>query len=112
MGSKMRNQIVNYDGSITASPQQLVFPQSVEEIQAVMRDAGRYPGPVRAMGSHHSLTPCASSDGTVINMSRMTQDGAIDREKMTFTAQGGLQIIEASKALRTQGLQMMLNIEI
>lgn len=108
----MRNQIVNYDGSITASPQQLVYPQSVEEIQAVMRDAGRYPGPVRAMGSYHSLTPCASSDGTVINMSRMTQVGAIDREKMTFTAQGGLQIIEASKALRAQGLQMMLNIEI
>src|SRR5215469_16382932 len=108
----MPSQIVNYDGSIAASPQQLVYPQTAEEIQAVMRDGGWYPGPVGAMGSYHSLTPCASSDGTVINMSRMTQVVLIDRAGMTFTAQGGLQIIEASKALRAQGLQMMLNIEI
>jgi len=30
----MSNQVVNYDGSITATPQQLVYPETVEEIQA------------------------------------------------------------------------------
>ena len=32
------NTIVNYDGSITTYPRQLVFPQTVEEIQAVLKD--------------------------------------------------------------------------
>jgi FAD/FMN-containing dehydrogenase len=105
-------QVVNYDGSITASPQQLVYPQSVGEIQAILRDAEHYPSPIRAMGSYHSLTPCASSDGTIVNMSQMKNIIAIDTASSTFTAQAGLQMIEASRALREQNLQMMLNIEI
>src|SRR5271170_5961452 len=108
----MPNQVVNYDGSIIVSPQQLVYAETVEEIQAILRDPVRFPGPVRAMGSYHSLTPCASSDGTIINMSRMAQVVGIDSANLTFTAQAGLQILDASKALRSQGLQLMLNIEI
>jgi hypothetical protein len=108
----MANQVVNYDGSITASPQQLVYPQTVDEIQAILRDPISYPSPVRAMGNYHSLTPCASSDGTIVNLSKMAQVVAIDKTNLTFTAQAGMQIIDASKALRVQNLQMMLNIEI
>ncbi|HKW98306.1 MAG TPA: FAD-binding protein [Bryobacteraceae bacterium] len=108
----MANTIVNYDGSITASPQQLVYPGSVEDIQAVLRDPARYPAPVRAMGSYHSLTPCASSDGTVLNMSRMNRIVNIDETNKTVTAQAGLEYVDASKALRDRDLQFMLNIEI
>ncbi len=108
----MPNQVVNYDGTIAAHPQQLVFPQTVDEIQAVLRDPEQYPSPVRAVGSYHSLTPCASSDGTMINMSKMNQVVNIDGAAMTFTAQAGLQIIQASQALREHNLQFMLNIEI
>lgn len=108
----MANQVVNYDGSITAAPQQLVYPQTVDEIQAILRDPVRYPSPVRAMGNYHSLTPCASSDGTIVNLSKMAQVVAIDKANLTLTAQAGMQIIDASKALRAQNLQMMLNIEI
>ena len=108
----MANQVVNYDGSITASPQQLVYPKSVDEIQAILRDPVTYPSPVRAMGNYHSLTPCASSDGTIINMTKMASVVAIDAANLRFTAQAGMQIIDAANALRAQKLQMMLNIEI
>lgn len=54
----MANQVVNYDGSITAAPQQLVYPKTAEEIQAILRDPVGFPSPVRAMGNYHSLTPC------------------------------------------------------
>jgi len=108
----MPNQVVNYDGSIVFSPQQLVYPETVEEIQAILRDPVTYPSPVRAMGHYHSLTPCASSNGTIINMSHMAKVVGIDSTNLTFTAQAGVQIIDASKALRAQNLQMMLNIEI
>lgn len=108
----MPGPIVNYDGSITTSPKELIYPETVEQIQSVVRDPARFPSPVRAMGSYHSLTPCASSDGTIVNMSRMIQIVAIDNANRTFTAQAGLQFIEASKALRARDLQFMTNIEI
>ncbi len=108
----MPSSVVNYDGSITATPQQLVYPETVEELRAVLRDPARYPSPVRALGSYHSLTPCASSDGTMLNMSRMKRVLRIDPAGQTFTAEAGLQFIEASRALREHGLQFMTNIEI
>ena len=108
----MPNQIVNYDGSITAAPKQLVYPQTVQEIQTILRDAATYPSPVRAKGSYHSLTPCVSTDGTVVDMTHMAQVLKIDKANNTFTAQAGMQIIDASKALRAEGLQFMTNIEI
>ena len=108
----MPNQVSSYDGSITFTPQQLIYPTSVDQIQAILRDPATYPSPVRAMGSYHSLTPCGATSGTTINMSKMNQAIAIDSADMTFTAQAGMQIHEASDALRAQKLQMMLNIEI
>jgi len=108
----MVNMIWNYDGGITATPAQLVYPESVAEIQSLLRDTDRYPGPVRAMGSYHSLTPCVSSDGTIINMSRMNKVVKIDPQNMTFTAEAGLEFIAASRALREHNLQFITNIEI
>jgi UDP-N-acetylenolpyruvoylglucosamine reductase len=108
----MAKSVVNYDGSISADPQQLVQPKSVEEIQAVLRDTARYPSPVRAKGSFHSLTPCAASDGTMVDMSKMNAVIAIDKGNQTITAQAGVQFIKASDALREEDLQFMTNTEI
>src|ERR1700677_3037775 len=108
----MPTMIVNYDGSITTNPQIVIYPQNVDEIQAALRDTSVYPGPVRAKGSYHSLTPCASTDGTMLDMSQMTQVVQVDTANNIFTAQAGLQVIDASKALRQYNLQLMTNIEI
>ena len=108
----MPASITNYDGSIVTTPQQVVRPETVEEIQAVFREPGRFPSPVRAMGSYHSLTPCASSTGTIVDMKGMKKVIRIDPKAMTFTAQAGLELIDASQLLRKRKLQFMLNIEI
>ena len=71
----MSSSITNYDGSIVTTPQQLVHPKSVEELQDdPARQRDKYPGPVRAMGSNHSLTPCASSTGTIVDMDGLNRD--------------------------------------
>jgi FAD/FMN-containing dehydrogenase len=103
----------NYDGGIASTPVQLVTPTSVAEIQSILRDAKRYPSPVRAMGSYHSLTPCASADGgTIIRMSGLKRIVGIDRDRTAITAEAGLEFVEASRALREQRLQFHTNIEI
>ena len=108
----MSTTVTNYDGSIVATPQQVVRPASVEDLQDILKNPARFPGPVRAFGSYHSLTPCASSDGTMVNMKGLNKVIAIDPAAMTLTAQAGLEMIEAAEALRRQDLQFMLNIEI
>jgi FAD/FMN-containing dehydrogenase len=104
--------IANYDGSITMMPKQVVRPTTVAEIQDVMRDTARFPSPVRAMGSCHSLTPCMATDGTIVEMKGMDKVLDIDEANKTITAQAGLQIVDASDALRDRALQLMTNIEI
>ena len=108
----MPTRIVNYDGSIAMTPQQVVRPTTVAEIQEVLRDTAKYPAPVRAMGSCHSLTPCFATDGTIIDMRGMNRVVQIDTSNNTFTAEAGLQIVEASDALRDRERQFFTNIEI
>jgi UDP-N-acetylenolpyruvoylglucosamine reductase len=104
--------ITNYDGGIVTTPQQHVHPKSVQELQEILRDRTKYPSPVRAMGSNHSLTPCAASTGTVVSIDGFTKIVKIDTAKKTLMAQAGLQLVDAAAALRKMGLQFMLNIEI
>ena len=108
----MSKSITNYDGGIVTTPQQVVRPTTVETLQEIMRDTVKYPGPVRAMGSYHSLTPCASSTGTIVDMDGLNKVLRIDAEAMTITAQAGVQLVDAAAALRKLNLQFMLNIEI
>ena len=108
----MGRTITNYDGSLVTVPQQIATPKSVEELQNILRQPGKYPSPVRAMGSYHSLTPCASSPGTVVRMEGMKKVVRVDAENMTFTGQAGMEIIEANRMLRKMNLQFILNIEI
>ena len=104
--------IINYDGAIVTTPREFVHPSTVEELQAILRDTVRYPGPVRAMGSNHSLTPCAASTGTIVSMGAFNRIVRIDPEKMTLTAEAGMQLVDAAAVLRKQNLQFILNIEI
>ncbi len=108
----MANAVSSYDGSIVSTPQELVRPESVEELQTILKQRDRYPSPVRAMGSFHSLTPCAASPGTIVDMKGLDKVISIDAKAMTFTAQAGMQMIDAASALRALNLQFMLNIEI
>jgi len=108
----MSHQITNYDGGIVTCPQQLVYAETVNQIQAIMKDPVRFPGPVRAMGSFHSLTPCASSSGTIINMSSMKRIIDIDETNMTLHAEAGLELVDAAKELRSKNLQFVTNVEI
>jgi FAD/FMN-containing dehydrogenase len=108
----MSSTVTNYDGSLTSTPKQLVRPTSIGELQNILRQSDQYPSPVRAMGSYHSLTPCVSSTGTIVDMRALNKIVAIDAQKMTFTAQAGLEMVEAAATLRKLNLQFVLNIEI
>ena len=74
----MSSSITNYDGAIVTTPKVHVNPKSVEELQEILRSPNATRSPVRAMGSNHSLTPCAASTGTIIDMSGLKAIVKID----------------------------------
>ncbi len=107
----MTRTITNYDGAIVSTPQSLVRPKSVEELQAILRD----PIAIRARSARWAATLAHAVrrlDRHGRRHGRPEEIVKIDADAMTFTAQAGLQLVDAAAALRKQKLQFMLNIEI
>lgn len=109
----MPTRVQNWKRSITYRAHSVQVAKSVEEIQQIVRDRGRYPGPVRVKGSHHSTTRCVVAEGgTVIDMLEMNRILEIDKEARTITMQAGVFHMDAAKALEREGLQFYVNCEI
>lgn len=103
----------NWEESIVLNPAVVVYPETLEEISAVIRNEAEYPSPVRAAGSRHSTTHCAVADqGTLMIMRRMNRIISIDEQNLTVTVQAGALYIDVAKALQEKGLQFYVNVEI
>ena len=85
----MENQQVrNWFGSIVSFPSLVTEPEDVQDIIGIIQDKEKYPGPVRAVGSNHSTTPCGVADnGTVVVMRNMSRILNIGPD--TVTAEAG-----------------------
>ncbi len=106
-------KVQNWKGSITYHANSIEVVRSVEDIQRIVADRDRYPGPVRAKGSHHSTTRCVVAEGgTVLDMTQFDKILEIDREVGTVTMQAGVLHIDAAKELERKGLQFYVNVEI
>ena len=107
----MPETVTNWFGNIVSHPAVVVEAASVNDIVAVMKDPGRYPAPVRAVGSNHSTSPCGTADGgTLIKMSKMSSILEITAD--TCTVQGGAIYIDVAKELENRNLQFYVNTEI
>src|SRR5436190_9899189 len=104
-------ELVNWDGSIVQHPSVIVFPQTVEEIVAIMKDEQHYPSPVRAIGSNHSTTFCTVCDrGTAVCMKNFNRIISIGED--TVTVEAGALYIDVSDELAKHGKQFHVNLEI
>jgi L-gulonolactone oxidase len=103
----------NWLGTVTYQPARYVAVTSIADVQSVVRDTAMYPSPVRAKGSHHSMSHCIVADaGTVIDMRGMNRVVEIDRERLTVTLEAGVYLQDAARALEAHGLQFYVNVEL
>jgi hypothetical protein len=103
--------MANWYGDFPSNPQVVVKARSVEDIVEVMKNPGKYPSPIRAVGSNHSTTQCTVADGgTVIHMMGMNR--IVEIGKDFVTAQAGALYIEVGQELEKRGLQFYVNIEL
>jgi len=106
-----RPVIRNWNNSILSTPQVVAVPKDVHELIEIVKDKDKYPSPIRAGGSFHSLTACFASEGTQVLLSKF-HDISVDASAMTVTVGASVELIQIRDALRPHGMQLEVSPEI
>ncbi|WP_307069722.1 D-arabinono-1,4-lactone oxidase [Streptomyces sp. B3I8] len=96
----------NWSGNVTARPAREVAPASVEEVSAAVRRAAEDGLRVKAVGSGHSFTSVAATDGLLIRPHLLTGIRSIDRAAGTVTVEAGTPLKRLNEALAREGLSL------
>lgn len=96
----------NWGGNVSARPARQVAPASVEELAAVVRRAREDGLKVKAVGTGHSFTSIAATDGVLIRPQLLTGIRDVDRRSMTVTVEAGTPLKRLNVALAREGLSL------
>ncbi|MEV6173878.1 D-arabinono-1,4-lactone oxidase [Streptomyces sp. NPDC051954] len=96
----------NWGGTVAARPVREVEPASVDELAAAVRKAAEDGLTVKAVGSGHSFTAIAATDGVLIRPQLLTGIRNIDREAGTVTVEAGTPLKRLNMALAREGLSL------
>ena len=112
----------NWFGNIQCSAGEPPRPESEQEVADILANPVRYPGPVRPMGSRHSMTACMAARavggakwGTAVDMTGLTGPLSVRREpgNITVTVPAGRTFFDVSRELRDEhGLQFRVITEL
>ncbi|MEU1708690.1 D-arabinono-1,4-lactone oxidase [Streptomyces sp. NPDC005706] len=106
MSSARNSTWRNWGGNVSARPARQVAPASVEELAAEVRRAAEDGLKVKAVGTGHSFTSIAATDGVLIRPQLLTGIRGIDREAMTVTVEAGTPLKRLNAALAREGLSL------
>ncbi|MFJ7769354.1 D-arabinono-1,4-lactone oxidase [Streptomyces sp. NPDC097107] len=96
----------NWGGNVSARPAREVTPASVDELAEAVRRAAEDGLPVKAVGTGHSFTSIAATDGVLIHPQLLTGIRSIDRDAMTVTVEAGTPLKRLNLALAREGLSL------
>ncbi|MET9844516.1 D-arabinono-1,4-lactone oxidase [Streptomyces ossamyceticus] len=96
----------NWAGNVTARPVREVTPATVEELAAAVRRAAEDDLRVKAVGTGHSFTAVAATDGVLIRPQLLTGIRNLDRDAMTVTVGAGTPLKRLNVALAREGLSL------
>ncbi|MFD0317720.1 D-arabinono-1,4-lactone oxidase [Streptomyces flavalbus] len=96
----------NWGGNVTARPAREVTPASVDELADAVRRAAEDGLTVKAVGTGHSFTSIAATDGVLIRPQLLTGIRHIDRTAMTVTVEAGTPLKRLNTALAREGLSL------
>ncbi|MDJ0380089.1 D-arabinono-1,4-lactone oxidase [Streptomyces sp. G-G2] len=96
----------NWAGNISATPARVVTPASVGELQEAVRRAASDGLRVKAVGTGHSFTAAAATDGVLIRPQALAGIREIDRAAGTVTVAAGTVLKDLNLALAREGLSL------
>ncbi|MEU3656552.1 D-arabinono-1,4-lactone oxidase [Streptomyces sp. NPDC032161] len=96
----------NWAGNVTARPARAVTPGSAPELAEALRRASEDGLRVKPVGSGHSFTSVAATDGLLIRPDLLAGVREIDREAMTVTVGAGTTLERLNTVLAREGLSL------
>ncbi len=101
-----RGEWRNWAGDQSCRPAAVAIPGSIEEISAALARAGAEDRRVRVVGSGHSFSDVALTDGLQLRLDWLTRVLDVDRSSGLVRVQAGITIHELSARLAEHGLAL------
>lgn len=96
----------NWARTTQCRPAAVVRPGSEDELAEAVRCAAAAGGRLRVVGSGHSFTPLACTDGTMVDLREYGRLVAADRASGLVTVQAGMTLAELNRQLAAHSLAM------
>ncbi|MEM7116807.1 MAG: D-arabinono-1,4-lactone oxidase [Chloroflexota bacterium] len=96
----------NWSQGVVAHPQQVLAPQSEQELLDIVARAGRNDSVIRLTGSGHSFVPLCASDGVIVSLDNLQGIVSIDQEAQEATVWAGTKLHQLGEPLLAAGLGM------
>jgi FAD-linked oxidoreductase len=96
----------NWAGNQVGAPQAVETPRDVEEVALLVKRAAANGQRVKAVGSGHSFTAAAVTDGVLVRLDRIAGAREIDRATGRVTVSAGTPLHELNRLLTSNGLAM------
>ncbi|MFF5703949.1 D-arabinono-1,4-lactone oxidase [Streptomyces sp. NPDC012794] len=96
----------NWAGNVRSTPARVVTPASVGELQEAVRRAAGEGLRVKAVGTGHSFTAAAATDGVLVRPQALSGILSVDRAAGTVTVAAGTALKDLNRDLARQGLSL------
>ena len=96
----------NWAGNQKASPLSIDAPRSVAELAALVASASEQGQKVKAVGSGHSFTSAAATNGRMIRLENLSGILHVDRATCRVTVGAGTRLSELNTLLDAEGLAL------
>ena len=106
MSQKVRSLWKNWAGNQQCAPERIERPASEQGLIRIVKEAAAAGQRVKVVGSGHSFTGIALTDGRLVRLDEYNRLLSIDREKMSATVQAGISIARLSEELDKNGLAL------
>jgi L-gulonolactone oxidase len=93
----------NWSGSVRARPRSVHYPETEDDLRAVVEGAD---GTLRVAGAGHSFPPVARSEETFVSLERYTGLVDVDREAGRVTVRAGTPLSALTDALAEYGIML------
>jgi L-gulono-1,4-lactone dehydrogenase len=96
----------NWAGNQQCTPERIERPSTEQGLVRIVKQAAASGQRVKVVGSGHSFTGIALTDGRLVKLDDYARVLSIDREKQTATVQAGITIAGLSRELDKKGLAL------
>ncbi|TQN31447.1 FAD-linked oxidoreductase [Haloactinospora alba] len=95
-----------WSGTHQARPRRIATPTSTDSVASEVRTAAEEGLPVRMVGSSHSFTDTAVTEGVLLSPTALTRVRSVDAEAGTVTVEAGLPLCDLNTELSARGLAL------